>query len=675
MSNFNKQKFFNRELSWLQFNKRVFLAALDYNNPLLERISFLSIVSSNLDEFFMVRVAALFDQVNAGFNEKDQSGFTPKEQLEEILKESSEMIKSQYLCYNSKIFNELKTENINILKAEDLSSKELSIIDSFFRDNIYPVLTPIVIDQGRPFPLISNKSINIALLMKDKTHGEEAFGTIQVPTVLKRVIEVDSNERVGKNFILLEDVIKLYIGEIFSGHEIIDLSLYRITRNGDLTLDEEGAEDLLESIEQSLKMRKWGRIIRLEVEQNCNEKIKKLLQDEMELSSPWIFEINGPLDLTFLRSVSSLKGFEHLKYPPLKQSEPIECMDKDLFKAISNSDILVHHPYNSFKPIVDLVRTAASDPDVLAIKQTLYRVSGNSPIVEALAEAAENGKQVTVLMELKARFDEENNIHWAKRLEKSGCQVIYGLVGLKTHCKMLMIVRREDSVINRYVHLGTGNYNDITANFYTDLGIFTKDPVFGEEVAILFNMLSGHTQIKSTRKVYPAPLHLRNKLIELIRREKENALEGKTAAITAKMNSLVDDEIINELYEASQAGVTIKLIVRGVCSLKPKVKDLSDNIEVSSIIGRFLEHSRIFYFHNNGDDELFLSSADWMRRNLSKRVETMFIIDSIFIKEKIKELLNFYLNDNVNRWILNSDGTYIKVINDEIVVNSQEKTL
>jgi polyphosphate kinase len=658
-----KRDYFNRELSWLEFNERVLGEACNSNqNPIFERVKFLSIVSSNLDEFFMVRVASLFDQVLADFNEPDIAGFTPREQINLISTRAYRMISDQYNCYNRSIITGLKKAKISFLKPGDLNDKQKCFADEFYKNTVYPVLTPMVVDRSRPFPLVLNKSLNIALLLENKGDEEEPiFAMVQVPSVLERLVELPSSE--GKKcFILLEDIIKMYIDTLFTGHDIITMACYRVTRNTDQGLDEEEAEDLLEAIQQYIKKRKWGMVIRLEIEHGMEPDLLEILIDELEAPRETVYEIKGPLDLTFLMKIHSLPEYDHLKYPVHRQQSVPEFWGReDIFEAISKRDILIHHPYHSFEPVLEFVRQAANDPKVLAIKQTLYRVSGNSPIVEALAQAAENGKQVTVLVELKARFDEQNNIIWAKRLEMAGCHVIYGLVGLKTHCKVLLVVRMEEDGIKRYVHLSTGNYNDITARFYTDIGLFTSNPYFGADASALFNMLSGYSRLNRMYKLDVAPMTLRDKFKRLIRQEAENARRRIKARIIVKLNSLVDEEIINELYDASNAGVEIDLLVRGICCLRPGIKGLSDKIRVKSIVGRYLEHSRIFYFYNGGDESVYLSSADWMGRNLDRRVEVLFPIEDKELVSRLKEMLKIYLKDSEKGKMLDMDGNYTKI--------------
>ena len=665
----NYENFFNRELSWLEFNQRVLDEAKDNTNPLLERLKFLAISGSNLDEFFMVRIGSLYSQIQAGFEEREVSGLTPSEQVEKILHKVRGMVRDQYKTYEH-LYDHLGSQNIKIFTYDMLNEEQLNFVNAYYRNIIYPVLTPMVIDSGRPFPLLLNKTLNIGMLLKANKSDQEVFATIQVPSVLERLVPIPGGE--GDNFILLEDVIKNHLSELF-GFKVLTTACYRITKNADLSLNEEGAEDLLETIEESLKQRRWGLAVRLEIEDTSDNRIISKLEQEFEISDNQIFSIKGPIDLTFINKLYSIKGYNELKFEPLKSIPVKELQECDLFQAISKKDIFIHHPYESFSAVVKLVEAAAQDEKVLAIKQTLYRVSGNSPIIAALSKAAENGKQVTVLVELKARFDEENNIHWARQLEKAGCHVIYGVIGLKTHSKILLIVRQEKKGIKRYVHLGTGNYNDVTARFYTDIGLLTAKPEYGEDASVIFNMLSGYFKPENMSKITIAPYGLRKKLEYLIERETEYAKRGKPAKIIAKMNSLVDKKLMIALYKASQAGVKVELIVRGICSLRPGVKGLSDNITVRSIVGRYLEHSRIYYFLNAGNEDIYISSADWMYRNLDKRVETMTVIEEHSIKKELKEMLELYLKDNAKSRLLNSDGSYTKIVSEGKTINSQEE--
>lgn len=677
----NPQNYVNRELSWIEFNYRVLSEARDKSLPLFERLKFLSITSSNLDEFFMVRVASLKDLVHANYTKPDIAGMTPGEQLEKISRKAHELVSVQYSTYNRSILPALHQNGLNVLDGyEDLTPQQEEYADKYFKENVYPVLTPMAVDSSRPFPLVHNKSLNIAALLKKKKGGKELeFAMVQVPSVLPRIVElpvtVAEDGKEIHNVILLEEIIEKNMQSLFLNYDIITAHPFRIMRNADLTIDEEEAVDLLEEIQKQLKRRQWGEVIRLEIEEKMDKRLLKILKKELAVSSEDIFEINGPLDLTFLMKMYGMSGFERLKNLPYQPQPVPELMnDDDIFTNIRKGDILLHHPYETFDPVVNFVRAAAKDPSVLAIKQTLYRVSGHSPIIAALAEAADNGKQVSVLVELKARFDEENNIIWAKKLEKAGCHVIYGLVGLKTHSKITLVVRREEDGIRRYVHLGTGNYNDSTAKLYTDCGMFTCNPLYGEDATAVFNMLSGYSEPLSWNRLAVAPLWLRDTMLRRIRREKENAENGKKAHIIAKMNSLCDKEIIAALYEASCAGVKIELIIRGICCLKAGVAGLSENISVRSIVGNFLEHSRIFYFENNGSPKLYMGSADWMPRNLDKRVEIVFPVEAESVREKVMHILEVQLADNVKAHILQPDGSYEKTDRrGKVKVNSQDQ--
>lgn len=668
--------FINRELSWLEFNHRVLEEACDKQNPLLERLKFAAITASNLDEFFMIRVASIRDKVLAGFLKKDPSGLLPTEEMEIISHRAHQIMQQLYHCYTHALKRSLKKEKIHLANVKELDPEQQNYAAQYFEHTVYPVLTPMLVDSSRPFPLLLNKSLNIALLLANPHEPQKPlFATVQVPSVLKRIIEIPASHG-QKIFVLLEEIIKERLSSIFSGHKILTTAYYRITRNADLSLDEEGAEDLLAAIKQSLRQRKWGSVIRLEIESSVDQRLLERLTAELEIDNMAVYKIPGPIDLNFLHCFYTVEGYDHLRYMPIDPVYPaVFSAHKEIFDAIRIQDITLHHPYHSFQPVLDFVRQAAADPQVLAIKQTLYRVSGSSPLVEALAQAAENGKQVTVLVELKARFDEENNIQWAKRLETAGCHVIYGLTGLKTHCKILLVVRMEDDGIQRYVHLSTGNYNDATARYYTDIGLFTANPYFGADASNLFNMLSGLSEPAELYRLSVAPYHLRKKLLTLIRRETTNVKQGKKAAIIAKVNSLVDREIIETLYDASKAGVTIKLIVRGICCLKPGVPNISDNIQVYSIVGRYLEHSRIYYFLNDGNEELFLSSADLMERNLDRRIEILFPVDDPAIKQEMITTLSISLNDTQKARKLAPDGQYTRVRKKNkhaVSINSQD---
>ncbi len=655
----------NRELSWLKFNERILGEARDKENLLFERLKFLSITASNLDEFFMVRVASLKDMVHADYTKKDIAGLTAKEQLSRINAVTHEMVDKQYSTYNRSLLPQLLSGGLKVISHhEDLDEEQKNFVDRYFQENVYPVLTPMAVDSSRPFPLIRNKSLNIGAILKKKNDkkAEEEFATVQVPAVLPRIIRLPDDQAGNVQVILLEQVIERNISELFLSYDIICAHPYRIMRNADLTIEEDEAEDLLKEIQKQIKKRQWGEAIRLEVEEGIEASLLKVLKKELHIKSDDIYKINGPLDLTFLMKMYGMEGFDHLRAPKhIPAAVPGLHGDYNIFDEIAKGDILLHHPYQSFDPVVQLIKKAAVDPQVLAIKQTLYRVSGNSPIIAALAQAAENGKQVSVLVELKARFDEENNIVWAKMLEKAGCHVIYGLVGLKTHSKITLVVRLEEEGIKRYVHLGTGNYNDATAKLYTDIGLLTCAQSIGEDATAVFNMLSGYSEPLHWNKLSLAPIWLREKFLELISRERENALAGKKAKIVAKMNSLCDKEIIDALYDAGRAGVEIELIVRGICCLRTGIEGISENITVRSIVGTFLEHSRIYYFWNDGKEEVYCASADWMPRNLDRRVEILFPIEHDTLKERVIEILRTLLSDNTKAQIMQPDGTYERI--------------
>lgn len=657
----NKSLFYNRELSWLEFDKRCLSEARDKNIPLFERLKFLSITASNLDEFFMVRIASLTDMVDADIKKRDIAGMTPAEQLDKLTAATKDFMKMQYQIYNRSLMPLLEQNGLMIHRChEELNSEQTAYVDDVFEKLIYPVLTPMAVDSSRPFPLVQNKTLNIGALIHDRKKDVTDIATVQVPSVLPRVMIIPSEEEGVTEVILLEEVIERNLDKLFLNYDIICAHPYRIMRNADFSIDND-EEDLIKEIEKQLKRRQRGNVIRLEVAEDMDKKLLKELRKHLDVDEETVYKINGPLDLTFLMKINGLEGFDHLKFKKYVP-QPVPGMDgyDNIFEQIKKKDILLFHPYYEFTPVIEFIRQAAIDPDVLAIKQTLYRVSGNSPIIAALAQAAENGKQVTVLVELKARFDEENNIAWAKKLEKAGCHVIYGLVGLKTHSKIALVVRREDDGIRRYVHLGTGNYNDQTAKLYTDMGLLTCNNAIGEDATAVFNMLSGYSEPKKWNKLLVAPIWMKDRFLMLIGRETENAKQGKKAHIIAKMNSLCDPKIMEALYEASQAGVEIDLIVRGICCIKAGVPELSENIRVRSIVGNFLEHSRIFYFYNDGFEDIYMGSADWMPRNLDKRVEITFPVEDPDIKEEIKEILRIQLADTLKAHIMQPDGSYEK---------------
>lgn len=659
--NLNKPEyFFNRELSWLKFNLRVLREAGVKTTPLLERLKFVAITASNLDEFFMVRVAGLWDQYENGINKRDAAGLTVKAQLEEISKAAHDQMKllNKYLL---SLVKELREEGIYICRVSELSEKGRRWLEAYYQEEIFPVLTPMAVDASRPFPFLANKTLNLAVELTNQ-EGEDSMGIVQVPSVLPRLLEVPGEEK--RSFVFLEDVINEHCSDLYSGCKILDVVPFRITRDADLEFDEDDIDNLLKEVEKSLRKRTRGASVRLEIYNKANSRIRKFLYNNLDITEQEVYEINGPLDATCFFKFASLPGMWPWLYEPFVPQRPLELPDdSDIFKVLRERDVLLHHPYESFDPVVKFVSDAADDPNVLAIKQTLYRVSGNSPIVAALARAAENGKQVTVLVELKARFDEENNIIWARRLEEAGCHVIYGLMGLKTHAKIILVVRKEADGIKRYVHLGTGNYNDNTAKLYTDMGLMTANDQFGSDASAFFNVLSGYSDPPVWNKLVMAPLGLRKKIYELIDNEISIVKKGGTGHIIAKMNSLIDYPVIQKLYEASMAGVKIDLIIRGICGLRAGMDGISDNITVRSIVGRQLEHSRIFWFQGGGKEQLFLSSADWMPRNLNDRVELFFPVETPAHIERIKKVLDLYLRDNVGAHMMQSNGTYRRVTN------------
>ena len=667
--NLNKPEyFFNRELSWLKFNLRVLREAGVKTTPLLERLKFVAITASNLDEFFMVRVAGLWDQYENGINKRDAAGLTVKAQLEEISKAAHDQMKllNKYLL---SLVKELREAGIYICRVSELSEKGRRWLEAYYQEEIFPVLTPMAVDASRPFPFLANKTLNLAVELTNQ-EGEDSMGIVQVPSVLPRLLEVPGEEK--RSFVFLEDVINEHCSDLYSGCKILDVVPFRITRDADLEFDEDDIDNLLKEVEKSLRKRTRGASVRLEIYNKANSRIRKFLYNNLDITEQEVYEINGPLDATCFFKFASLPGMWPWLYEPFVPQRPLELPDdSDIFKVLRERDVLLHHPYESFDPVVKFVSDAADDPNVLAIKQTLYRVSGNSPIVAALARAAENGKQVTVLVELKARFDEENNIIWARRLEEAGCHVIYGLMGLKTHAKIILVVRKEADGIKRYVHLGTGNYNDNTAKLYTDMGLMTANDQFGSDASAFFNVLSGYSDPPVWNKLVMAPLGLRKKIYELIDNEISIVKKGGTGHIIAKMNSLIDYPVIQKLYEASMAGVKIDLIIRGICGLRAGMDGISDNITVRSIVGRQLEHSRIFWFQGGGKEQLFLSSADWMPRNLNDRVELFFPVETPAHIERIKKVLDLYLRDNVGAHMMQSNGTYRRVTNRLEAVGAQ----
>ena len=746
----NPKYYHNRELSWLQFDRRCLSEARNKDNPLFERLKFLSITASNLDEFFMVRIASLQDMVNAGYKKRDIAGMTAKEQLDAIIEDTHNFMQRQYWTYNHQLLPGLRENGLDVVESYGkLTPEEKAFVDEYFVTEVFPVLTPMAVDNSRPFPLVSNKSLNICALLtrqegtgqgisgylqkpkkpakesketkalktarhagelravleevkeakaakeaakaakekdpnvskpakdgkegkggknKETKSGKEnkeknvfQYATVQVPAVLPRILELPESE--NRRVIFLEEIIRHHLDSLFLNYDVVCAYPYRVTRNADLSIDEDDASDLLKEIEKQLKKRQRGYAIRLEVEHGMDPRLLDFLTKEFSVSQEKIFEIEGPLDLTFLMKLYGLDGFEWLREDRYARPQEIPRLPAgcNIFEQIRGGDIFMHHPYQTFQPVVNFVAQAAEDPQVLAIKQTLYRVSGNSPIIAALAKAAENGKQVTVLVELKARFDEENNIVWARKLEHAGCHVIYGLAGLKTHSKITLVVRREDDGIRRYVHLATGNYNDTTAKIYTDIGLMTCRDDIGEDATSAFNMLSGYSEPRYWNRLALAPLWLKDRFLYLIDRERDHVLRGEKGLIRAKMNSLCDPDIMAALYEASAAGVRIELIVRGICCLKVGIPGISENIRVRSIVGNFLEHSRIFYFENAGRPEVYAASADWMPRNLDRRVEILFPIEDKEIAKKVIHILDVEMADTVKAHILKPDGSYERV--------------
>ncbi|MGL4282187.1 MAG: RNA degradosome polyphosphate kinase [Eubacterium aggregans] len=667
--------YINRERSWLDFNYRVLEEAYDKTSPVMDRFKFLAITASNLDEFFMVRIAGIMDQIGVGYTKKGLDGKTPVEQLAELNAITHEMMKRQYNCLNKSLIPELSQLGIELTEYGDLAFEEQEYVGQYFSEFCYPVLTPQAVDNSRPFPLLKNNQVYLCIQLADtqcdlnkkkkkKGEDEESFmAFLEIPRVLERIVALPKTEE-GDNrrYIFIEDIIIPHAGDLFPGYEVRHIGEFRITRNGDLAIDEDEAEDLLIEIEKSIKQRKWGACIKIEIEKGFNKKALKKLMEEMDIDAPYVYELKGALDLTCFMKFQGRPEFEGLR---AKGWKPLPSADfygqDDIFEVIREKDRLLHHPYQSFDTVVDFVRQAAMDPDVLAIKQTLYRVSGDSPIIVALIQAAENGKQVTVLVELKARFDEANNIVWAKKLERAGCHVIYGLVGLKIHCKMILVVRKESEGIRRYVHLGTGNYNDVTAGLYTDMGMLTAKEIYASDVSTLFNLLSGYSHYTLWNKLEVAPTTVRDAFTRMISREMDNVRMGGKGLIIAKMNALIDDDIVERLYAASQAGVEIHLIIRGMCSLIPGIPEVSENITVHSIVGTFLEHSRIYYFYNQGEEEIYLSSADWMPRNLNRRIETLFPVEDEDLKKELFHILEKTWQDSIKTRIMTKSGEYVRM--------------
>ncbi len=669
------KNFINRELSWLEFNRRVLEEAEDHKQPLLERVKFLGIVSSNLDEFFEIRVAGIKQQIASETSDVGPDGMSPTEQFEAIERVAHEMVARQYQLWNEHIEPLLRKHHIFLHDMAALGAKRAAWALRYFQQEVFPMLTPLAVDASHPFPQLLNKSHNLLVRARAGKGGEPMHAIVQVPRAVSRLIHMPRGEKGDEswNYIYLASLIKQHVADLFPGLIIDGVHAFRVTRNSDLYVDEEEADNLLRSIEQELRRSSRGNAVRLEVEADCPDDFANLLLEFFQLTEADLYRLDGPLSMTHLAPLVANDAFAKLKdrvFQPAR--DPALPPHADIFEAMRKQDILLHHPYESYDPVVEFVESAARDPLVLAIKITLYRTSGDSPIVEALIDAANNGKQVTALVELRARFDEANNIQWARRLEEAGAHVVYGVVGLKTHCKVLLVVKRDPDRLRQYVHLGTGNYHPKTARIYTDFSLFTTAPELTEEVAIVFNTLTGLAGYPGLKKLLVAPFDLQNRLVALIERERDHALAGKPARIVAKLNSLVDQEIIEKLYQASCAGVKIDLVVRGICSLRPKMPGLSENIRVISIVGRFLEHSRIYYFENEGQADLYLASADWMPRNFYRRVEIAFPIEAPAVRQEIiNEVLPRFLTDYGKARELQADGSYVRLKPEEGAPKSQ----
>ncbi len=686
----SEQKYYlNRELSWLQFNKRVLQEAVDDSNPLLEKLRFLAITSSNLDEFFMIRVSGLKHQTENNITRRDIAGMTPEEQIENISELCQQLVAKQYI-YLKDILQVLQKEGLSFVKPDAINEEQKKWLENYFEREIFPVVTPMAVDASHPFPFLASKSLNIAMLLerneRDNLVDEEndidiKTAIVPVPSVLPRIIRLPDTDKNSKRhrFIFLEDVLMHYAQRLFIGYDLLEARAFRITRDADLYIDEEDAQDLLVEVERQLKKRQRGAAVRIEFEVGTSRFMRRFMTQEMNLAKEDMYEIDGPVDMTVFFSFCGIKGYDHLRYKEAKPHTPWSMIEMkrekktNIFDMIREKDILIHLPYESFdESVVEFMLAAANDKNVLAIKQTLYRVSSSSPIVQALEKAVQNGKQVTVLMEVKARFDEANNILMARRLEKAGAHVIYGLVGLKTHSKCTLVVRREKDGIRRYVHIATGNYNASTAKLYTDMGLLSCNDKLGVDASAFFNLLSGYSDPPIWDSFIVAPINLRERCLQLIDREIEFARSGESAHMIAKMNSLLDKEIIDKLYEASRAGVKIELIVRGICVLIPGIPGVSDNITVRSIVGRFLEHSRIFWFQNGGREEIYIGSADWMPRNLNDRVELMVPVSDEELKQRVKKMILLELADNQKAYAMQSDGTWIKNVMEEDRICAQE---
>ena len=673
---FDPSFYVNRELSWIFFNQRVLEEAIDSEaHPLLERVKFISIFSSNLDEYFMIRVAGIEDQYEAGIQDRTIDGHTPSEQLEKIRMMVLQQLSERNMCFYHDLVPALQREGIVFLRVSELSVVQQKALSNYFRKEIYPVLTPLAFDTGHPFPFMSNLSLNLAIELEDEENRTLKFARVKVPSILPRLLRLNDIKGFQDDgiirFIWLEDLVENNLAQLFPKMRIIKSHLFRLIRDADIEIEEDEAGDLLETIEQGIRSQRYGKVVRLDITPAMPLSVRRLLMNNLEVTERNVYEIDGALGFSCLMDLLKIDRPELKDEPFVPGNRIAELFDNDIFSAIKAKDQLLYHPYDSFQPVVDFINQAALDPDVLSIKQTLYRVGSNSPIVQALMKAAEEGKQVAVLVELKARFDEENNIVWARALEDVGAHVAYGLPGLKTHAKLTLIVRREQQKLKRYLHLGTGNYNPATGKIYTDYSLFTVNEQIANDVAELFNALTGYSKHTEYRKLLVSPINTRKRIIEMIEREVEWNRKEQKGRIIMKMNALVDAKTIRALYSASSKGVKIDLIIRGICCLKPGIPGVSENIRVISVIGRFLEHSRAYYFHNGGKEELYLGSADIMPRNLDDRVETLFpVFDKVFI-QVVKSDLDLILSDNVKAWQMNADGIYSKINNNGPKINSQ----
>jgi polyphosphate kinase len=649
--------FINRELSWLAFNERVLEEAADPATPLLERVKFAAIAASNLDEFFMVRVAGLQQDVAEGHTSPDLAGLTPARQLVAIDERTHAFVRELYRLTMDELMPALTNRGIRLLAFSELNEARRASLGSFFEESVLPVLTPLAIDAARPFPLLSSLSLNIAVLLDAASSGDEhRLAIVQVPAGVARLVQIADGS--ATTFVLLEEIIRAHLGQLFPGQQILETSVIRLARDAELEFDDEGGRTQLELVERELRRRRRSDVVRLEVEATASDELVALIRRRLDVGAEDVFAVAGPLDLRLLAALVELPGFDDLRDPPLQPVNVLAGVQTDLFSVLDARDVLLHHPYDAYDPVVALIAQAADDPDVLAIKQTLYRTSGGSAVIASLQRAAERNKQVTVLVELTARFDEERNIHWARALEEAGAHVIYGVRGYKVHAKICLIVKRTPNGLRRYVHMGTGNYNERTARVYTDFGLLTSSHAIAEDASAFFSALTGYSDPPRLKRLVMAPTGLRERFLRLIDRERRRAEAGQPAEILAKMNSLIDDAIIEALYAASRAGVTVRLNVRGICALRPGVAGASENIDVVSIVDRFLEHSRIYWFLNGGDDHLFLASADWMTRNLDKRIELLFPVDNPEHKARVLHALRAMFRDNVkSRW-LGADGVY-----------------